>query len=256
MLNIVIPLAGVNRYFPREEYPFPTPLIEVCGMSMIEAVVRNLSMIEGDKRFIFILNQEECAAYSLDRIVKLLAGEKTEVVKLAGQAKGAACSVLTAIDHIENDDPLLIANCDQLFEVNVNDLVKELQAYDGGTVTFSNIHPRWSYVRVDETGLICEAAEKVPISNNALAGLYYFAKGKEFVSSCMDMIASGKSLNDVYYIAPVFNEMILAHKKIGHVTIQSRKFHSFYLPTKIAEFEKRFGTKRLKDAFSDFLKED
>ena len=35
----------------------------------------------------------------------------------------------------------------------------------------------------------------------------------------------------------VFNEFILAGKKVGHYPVENAKYHSFYSPQKIEEFE-------------------
>ena len=52
------------------------------------------------------------------------------------------------------------------------------------------------------------------------------------------MILKGGDVNDLYYICPVFNEMILEQKKILTYSIDSKKYHSFMSPEKVKEFEK------------------
>ena len=36
---------------------------------------------------------------------------------------------------------------------------------DGGIVSFRATHPKWSFAKVDEKGLVTEVAEKNPISD-------------------------------------------------------------------------------------------
>ena len=55
-------------------------------------------------------------------------------------------------------------------------------------VTFRSLHPRYSYMLVDDNGLIVEAAEKRPISRHATAGFYWYRRGADFVQSAQDMI--------------------------------------------------------------------
>ena len=38
---------------------------------------------------------------------------------------------------------------------------------DGGIVSFRATHPKWSFAKVDEQGLVTEVAEKNPISDIA-----------------------------------------------------------------------------------------
>jgi len=104
-------------------------------------------------------------------------------------------------------------------------------------VTFESVHPRWSYVRLNEQGLVVETAEKRPISRNAIAGLYHFKHGKDFVNSAMRMIQKDSSVNGSYFISPTLNEMILTGKTITTVKVDAEKYHTFYTPQKIKEYE-------------------
>ncbi len=77
-----------------------------------------------------------------------------------GLTAGAVCTALLAIEHINNETPLVIANADQLVEVDLCDVIQsfEQQSLDAGTLVFDSVHPRWSYVRLDENGCVIEAA--------------------------------------------------------------------------------------------------
>jgi NDP-sugar pyrophosphorylase family protein len=41
-MQILIPISGYSAFFPKEDFYFPKPLIEVAGTAMIEVVVRQL----------------------------------------------------------------------------------------------------------------------------------------------------------------------------------------------------------------------
>lgn len=107
MLNIVIPLAGSSNFFDKEQFFFPKPLIEFAGKMMIEHVLENLNLITEEKKFIFIINDDECIKFHLDNILCLLTNNQCEIVVLNQEAKGAACSVMMAIEHINNNDKLV-----------------------------------------------------------------------------------------------------------------------------------------------------
>jgi len=85
---------------------------------------------------------------------------------------------------------------------------------DGGILTFESMHPKWSYAKLNDSGFVCEVAEKKPISNLATVGIYYWAKGSDFVKYAEQMIAKNKRTNGEFYICPVFNEAIADGKKI------------------------------------------
>lgn len=238
MINILIPLAGKNSFFPESEFPYPKPLIEINGETMIEYVINNFSTITADKQYIFIVNTEDCKKYHLDNVLNLLTDHQCKIIKIDRETKGAACSALMAIESINNDTPLIIANADQVFDDNLNTLFKEFNNFDAGIVCFESVHPRWSYARVNQDNLITETAEKRPISKHAIAGLYYFAKGSDFVISAMQMIKKDANVNGLYFIAPILNEMVLANKKMTIVPIANSRYHTFYTPAKIQEFER------------------
>jgi len=237
MINILVPMAGRSQHFPESEYPFPKPLIEIGQKTMIEHVVANLATAGPEVQFIFVLGSADCRKFHLDSTLNIITEQQCKLVKLDNDTKGAACSALMAISHIANEQPLIIANADQLFDTPIAELLQSLGDADAGVATFESVHPRWSYVRLDEQGFVAETAEKRPISRHAIAGLYYFRHGKDFVDAAMGMIQKDSSVNGSFYIAPSLNEMILKGKKIRTVGVDAQRYHTFYTPQKIKEYE-------------------
>jgi dTDP-glucose pyrophosphorylase len=85
---------------------------------------------------------------------------------------------------------------------------------DGGIVTFEATHPKWSFAKVDENGLVTEVAEKNPISNIATVGYYYWKHGSDFVKYAEQMIEKNIRVNNEFYVCPVFNEAVGDGKQI------------------------------------------
>tara|TARA_B100000131_G_scaffold262783_1_gene259308 strand:- start:95 stop:802 length:708 start_codon:yes stop_codon:yes gene_type:complete len=196
-LNVVIPMAGLGQRFKKAGYKLPKPFIDVEGMPMIDAVVKNLD-VPADYYFI-VLNEH----YELFNFNNSLRGA---VITTNGLTEGAACSVLLAEEHIDNDTPLLIANSDQILSWDSSEFISK-SAKDGSIVTFNDSDPKWSYARV-ENNLIKEVAEKKVISNNATSGVYYWNKGKDFVYYSKQMISKDIRVNNEFYVCPVYNEAI------------------------------------------------
>ena len=239
MVNVLLPMAGSSNFFDPKLYPYPIPLVELAGRPIIEHVIKNLSEIGDDCRFFFVVKSEECRRFHLDNTLTLLAPEGSVVVRLDGETRGALCSALMAISHINNEMPLIVANSDQIFEGVLPDLVKELRSggADAGCLCFKSVHPRWSYVRIVD-GKVVEAAEKKPISHDAIAGFYYFSSGKVFVEAAMRTILNDTAVDGRYFVAPVFNELILEGKLIHAVMVPDGKYHSFFTPQRIEEYER------------------
>ena len=230
-------MAGKSLFFNEIDYPFPKPLIEIENKTIIEYVVENLSSAGDEVQFIFVISTNECRKFHLDSSLNIITNHKCKIVRLDNETKGAVCSALMAINYIANDQPLIIANSDQLFDDQLKEIINSLGESDAGVVTFDSVHPRWSYVRVDEDELVIEAAEKRPISRLAIAGLYYFRRGNEFISAAMLSIQKDACINGIFYIAPILNELILMGKKISTIKIEAHRFHTFYTPQKIKEYE-------------------
>ena len=238
MINILIPIAGKSKIF--EDQFFPKPLFEINDRTMIEYPLTALNRIQDAKRFVFVAREDECVKFHLDKTLKLLTGRDTVIIRQQTETKGAACSCLLAIDHINNDSPLIISNADQYLDIDYNVLLKYFrdQDVDGGVVCFDSVHPQWSYAKLDADRTILQTAEKNPISRHAIAGLYYFKRGRDFIEAAQRSIEKQAHVNGIYYIAPVYNEFVLKGCRLKACLIENDRYYSFYSFARIREFEK------------------
>jgi dTDP-glucose pyrophosphorylase len=216
-MNVLIPMAGAGSRFAQAGYTFPKPLIEVHGKPMIQVVVENLNI---DAHYIYIVQKEHYEKYNLKQLLNLIT-PGCDIVQVDGVTEGAACTTLLAKELINHDRPLLISNSDQFVEWNSNEALYAFNAdgIDGGLVTFTATHPKWSFAKIGEDGFVDEVAEKNPISNIATVGIYFWRKGSDYVKYAERMISKNIRVNNEFYVAPVFNEAILAGKKfrVKHV---------------------------------------
>ena len=213
-MKILIPMAGEGSRFAKEGYTFPKPLIDVNGKPMIQTVVENLDY---DAEYIFLARKEHLETYvglrsTLDRITN----GKFKIVEVDQLTEGAACTALLAREHIDNDEDLLIANSDQFIEYSPENFrtLKEMTEADAIVYTFEAVHPKWSFVKTNSRGVITEVAEKNPISNIATCGIYWYRKGSDFVKYADQMVEKNIRVNNEFYIAPVYNELIEDGKKL------------------------------------------
>jgi len=79
---------------------------------------------------------------------------------------------------------------------------------------FKSTHPKWSFVKLNEFGLVTEVAEKKPISDVATVGIYFWKKGSDYVKYAEQMIEKNIRVNNEFYVCPVFNQAIEDSKKI------------------------------------------
>lgn len=163
--NILIPMAGEGSRFKTAGYTFPKPMIEVNGKPMIQLVVDNLGF---QANYIYVVRKEHYDNYSLKNFLNLIT-PNCKIIIVDHLTEGAACTTLLAKEHINNDNPLIIANSDQFIEWNPIDFYYKMieTKADGGILTFKSTHPKWSYVKLNEHNNVYELAEKDVISDTA-----------------------------------------------------------------------------------------
>ena len=237
MLNILVPLAGKSYFFDSEKDGFPKAFVEICGKTMLEHFVKNYENVK-DKRFIFILKEDETKRYFIDDAINVLTNYKSKNIILKKETGGMVCSCLMAIDEIKGDEPLLVVNMDQIFEYDLNELILKFLHHDAGVLSFESVHPRFSYVKTDEKNNILQSYEKQPKSKNAIAGFYYFKNGDSFINAAQSVIIKDMNYEGKYFISFVLNELILQNKKVINVSIDKDRYFTFYSPAKINEYER------------------
>ncbi|MCB1828330.1 MAG: glycosyltransferase family 2 protein, partial [Coxiellaceae bacterium] len=211
-LNVLIPMAGAGSRFAVAGYTFPKPLIDVNNQPMIKTVIDNLNV---EANYIFIVQKAHYDKYNLKSFLNMIAPGCT-IIQVDKLTDGACRTTLMAKDYINNDQPLLIANSDQYIEWESGEFFHAMNApnIDGGILTFENTHPKWSYVNVNDRGNITELREKEVISNTATVGIYYWAKGSDYIKYAEQMIAKDIKVQGEFYVAPTYNEAIADGKVI------------------------------------------
>lgn len=216
-MNVVIPMAGAGSRFRKAGYANIKPLIDVKGRPMIQRVVQNLNLMS---HHILICQQAHIQEYHLDSVLPWLMqpGQTCEIKAVDGLSEGAACTILSVADLIDNDAPLIIANSDQFVEGSMTAFMYKMQseAVDGGLLVFRGTEdPKWSYAKLNAEGWVSDIQEKKVISEWATVGIYYWKRGSDFVRYTRQMIEKNIRVNNEFYVAPVYNEAIADGKKIA-----------------------------------------
>ena len=238
-MNILILAAG-NPEFDTGDGQYPLCLTELDGIPLIERIVALCQQLPV-KRMIFALRKEDVNRYHLDNVVHLL-HPGAVALKVEGSTPGAACTALLASGHIRGEEELLIISANELIDADFNEIVASFRnrRLHAGTVTFPSMHPRYSYVRVSDEGLVIEATEKNPISRHATAGFYWFSRGNDYIDAAKDMIRKDAHVNGIFYICPVFNELVLAQKRIGIHAVDARQYHPLKTERQLHQYEVSF----------------
>ena len=236
MLNIVIPMAGRGSRFANAGYTLPKPLIEIHGHPMNEYVVKNIRP-DYECCYIFICLQEHLDTYNLsERLESIAPG--CIIVPVNQVTEGAACTVLLAEKYIDNNDPMMIANSDQYVDIDINNYLDAMGDYDGLIMTMTADDPKWSFIQYDKAGFVTLLREKEVISDEATVGIYNYKKGADFVKYAKQMIKKNIRVNNEFYVAPVYNEMIEDGKKLVYYNIgqDDEKMHGLGTPEDLEKF--------------------
>lgn len=235
MINIVIPMAGAGSRFAKAGYTKPKPFIDVLGKPMICHVLDNLNM--PDAKFI-LLARAEHYNNEQETVDWIKSNYNVEFVLIDKLTEGAACTVLHAHRLINNDTPLLIANSDQIVDMEIAGYIKDSEErnLDGSVLCFEDNDKKWSYAKLDGNGFITEIKEKEVISDNATVGIYYFKRGRDFVENAIDMIVRNERVNNEFYVAPVYNYAINLGKKFGIYTIDKTQMHGTGTPEDLDKY--------------------
>jgi len=239
-INIVIPIAGSGSRFTEAGYTKPKPFIDVLGKPMIVRVIENLSC--DNARFILIVRDEHIRMAT--KLVQKIEGLNNPILHSIGHlTEGAACTVLHARKFINNDDPIVIANSDQIVDIAFQNFVNDClgRNLDGSIMTFKDPKKdtKWSFAKLNSNGYVKEVREKVPISDLATVGIYMFRSGKDYVDAAIDMIVQADRVNNEFYVCPVYNYAITNGKKIGVYEIPFDTMHGLGTPEDLDIYLKR-----------------
>lgn len=231
MINIVIPMAGAGSRFAKAGYEKPKPFIDVNGKPMIVRVLENLAY--PDARYILVARKEHMEKEAT--LVKEIEEKYNAIfIPIDKLTEGTACTVLYARKYINNNDPLLIANSDQIVDLNIANFIDDCseRKLDGSILTFVDEYkdPKWSFAKLNENKLVTEVKEKVVISEHATVGIYLFSKGNDFINSTVDMIIENDRVNNEFYTCPVYNYSIRDNAKIGIYNIDFKQMHGIGTP--------------------------
>jgi len=251
-MNIIITMAGAGSRFQKIGIKKPKPLIEVLGTTLVDYSIDSFDV---PGRFIFITRDFEDAEDNqlLSEILKQRRPESIEI-KLESITSGATESALFARDLIDNNEPLIIYNCDQFINWNPNDFLKFVKERnpDAALVLYNSQDTKNSFAEL-VNGKITRVVEKDPISDQALIGFHYWAHGKDFVKSAeklLDEFNFNGSLE--CYISETFN--YLKNKTILPYRIADHIYIPLGTPEDVAKYVgkvKEFNNNKPKTLFID-----
>lgn len=238
-MNVLILAAQSNQTIPPEEPLLPFCLTEIDGKPLLELLVEAATPLH-PSRMIFAFMKHDIAHWGLDYVVEQLA-PSAAIISVEKLTAGAACTALLGAPYINNEDELLILSANELVRQDLSVVVSQYRerGLDAGVLCFNSVHPRYAYVRLDQEDFVVEAAEKKPISRNAIPGIFWFSKGSLFVNAAQESIRKDAKVHSTFFISSTLNELILQHAKVGIFNLNTYQYAPLKTEKQLDQYEAR-----------------
>lgn len=259
-MNILFPIAGLGTRFKKNGYIDPKPFIKFKGKPLIEWALSSLKL---NGTYYVIVNGLEQEYLNVLYDIRDKYFLNLEVVDIEQSTRGQAETCLIAIEkfNINQDESLLITNCDQYTPWNHNRFLNFIRNNDPDGAVSTYNHPKieigkespYSHVLLGQNGYAIKFSEKIAISPLALNGIFYWKTGNLFVESASKMIADDSdagwgsgSFSHVRekYVAPTYNYLIAEGKKIINYHMEDNEYISLGSPEEIILNIKQSNVKR------------
>lgn len=220
---MIMPMAGRGSRFARKGETLPKPLIQIEGKPFFYwatlGVVRELPQVQ----LVYVVLQEHIEQFQVDRAIHTYF-PGAQVVSVLEVTSGALETALKASAYVDSETTVVINDCDHAF--SYSQLASACRSLaEGGDGFLSHFHsnePHFSFAAYSQDGALLRTAEKVVISDLAIAGIYGFKNFPALASAAETYIASCPYPE--LFISGVYNEMLSAGARVQGFSLD------FHLP--------------------------
>ena len=199
-------MAGRGQRFIDAGYKCPKYMIDALGKSLFEWSMLSLADFFSNK-FIFIIRKEDEPERFMVSKCASLGINDFDILSLPATTDGQATTVLAAADYLNDSDSIAVYNIDT--HVKAMLLKKEDLTGEGFIPGFRAEGSKWSFISLDINQRVVNIAEKVPISDIATLGFYYFKSFRIYKEYYNRSFQNNSNLvNGEKYIAPIYKTMI------------------------------------------------
>jgi len=229
-MQLLITAAGSSDIFFSSGFETPKNLIEVSGEKIIDQVLRNYTNYLSTTTV--IIRESEVQKFGTDKYLGNT-HKKLGVKVIKNQSRGALCSALMALDPSAMDKELIIVPGDSFTDIDIQIAIDHFRSKNAtaGTIVFPSKSPRWSYVRLLESGRVTEIAEKRVISEWATTGFFYFRQSEAFFEGAKWALMNQAGHNGQYFISHSLQRLLALQEPVFAYQLKSEKsYHNFSTP--------------------------
>ena len=227
-VHIIMPMAGKGSRFKEQGYNVPKPLIKLNDVELYRHALNSIDTNEQlngyDFKYTFII-REEFRDIIVPQLLKSY--PKANILSVEETTKGALETVMIAENYIEDDDYVIVMDCDLEFESEefMEVLNEAIDTYSPLLLSFYSRDHKYSYVAINDLNDVINVAEKEVISTHAIGGCYCLGSGKLFKKCAKIYIYDfykGKVNSPEIYISLIYNYII---NEGENVAVYDMNFH-------------------------------
>jgi hypothetical protein len=204
-LKILVPCCGSSSRYPNQAPKWMLPAPD--GQPMLTMAVSGFQF-DLDQLVVVILREHE-EKYDARRGINDAFGGEVEIVMLDEPTSSQAETVARALRALRLDEPFLVKDSDNRFELadlDQGDCYVSVDSLNNHDL----INPRnKSYVQVDHNGLITNIREKEVISDLFSVGGYFFTQPEQFIDAYDRMSARDTGWDRELFISDIIATMVL-----------------------------------------------
>jgi len=237
-MKIVITMAGEGYRFKKAGFSHSKHMIKVGNTSIFSFALTSLKDFFNEP-FVFITQKKHKSENFVIEECRNLDITNLKILQISKTTDGQATTAYLADSMIEDSESVIIYNIDTYVEEG--ELLKDDIRGDGFIPVFCAEGDKWSFVKVNDEGVVTAIAEKEKISNLATIGFYYFYRWKYFKEAYAQYSEITKNKYHEKYIAPLYEWMIKKGMKIQIKKINAEKVHVLGTPEDVLKFYPAFA---------------
>lgn len=207
-IHLIMPMGGAGSRFFNDGFVMPKPLIKINEKPFFYWATKSISKFVEVKDITFVVLQEHVNEFKIDEEIKEYFPD-AKIIIIPKLLNGAVLTCLEGVKNITDNSPIIFNDCDHAFLASkfyqFCDNAK-FDEYDGALLTFLSDDPKYSFLKLDQEGNVCETVEKKAVSNHAICGAYYFKNKNIFIDNANDYLKTCKYTE--YFVSGVYNNMI------------------------------------------------
>lgn len=235
-INIIIPAGGDGIRFRESRFKELKPFIKFHGKTMFEHIINGFWTTKYDVSISIIIRNEFKNKYIKD--IKIIEDRYSNVnfYYIDNKTNGTTETALL-FPKLFNNTPVLLCNCDQIIDINLDEFLDYSLKSDGCILCFGEEKSnKWSFCLLDINNKIEKVVAKQVVSNIAVSGWYFWKKGKDFYKYGLKQVEENVTVNGEFYLCPVFNFAIFENKNIYAYIIDKEKMHGIGTPEDLEKY--------------------